>query len=141
MRESKFRAKAIYNGEWLIGDLIKNSIIDPFTYISIGIGYRVDDERIGKLIKVYPDSVGEFIGMKDKNNLEMCEGDICKTYQKFYEIPSPLIVKIVYNENLACFEPQQYWASMKKFISLVDRFEMYDFEIIGNTYENGDLLK
>lgn len=53
-REILFRGKRVDTGELVYGDLIKHSIIDPFTYIAIGVGYKVDNPEIGKAIKVFP---------------------------------------------------------------------------------------
>lgn len=76
-RDTLYRGKRLDTKEWIYGDLITNSIIDPFTYIAIGVGYKVDDLELGKAIKVYPHTVGEFIGEYDEEKKPIFEEDIC----------------------------------------------------------------
>ena len=127
-REILFRAKRIDTGEWIYGDLIKHSIIDPFTYIAIGVGYKIDNPEIGKAIKVLPNTVGQFTGMMDKNGNRIFEGDIYSMGEKniLYVVifdKSQFIGKQVRNRSLAGLE---YWKS--------------DIEIIGNIHDNPELL-
>jgi uncharacterized phage protein (TIGR01671 family) len=66
-REIKFRGKRIDNGGWSYGDLIHNFAITP-------IGTR-DKVHVGKY-EVIPETVGEFAGLRDRQNKEIYEGDI-----------------------------------------------------------------
>lgn len=84
----------------------------------------------------------QYTGLKDRHGKEIYEGDICKAYQTLYTIPSPLIVKVIYNNDYARFEPVQYWKGDNKWKSLSDGFKCnYTFEIIGNLFEHPELLK
>lgn len=127
-REILFRGKRVDTGEWIYGDLIKHSIIDPFKYIAIGAGYKIDNPEIGKAIKVLPSTVGQFTGMTDKNGNRIFEGDIYSMGEKniLYVVifdKSQFIGKQVRNRSLAGLE---YWKS--------------DIEIVGNIHDNPELL-
>jgi len=63
------------NKEWIQGDLLNYSIIDPFKYIAKGIGYEVADPEIGKPIKIYPHTLCQCTGLLDKNQKFGFEND------------------------------------------------------------------
>lgn len=65
MREILFRGKRKDTGEWVYGDLVRPLKDEP-----AGI---VDD---GLYVPVIQDTVGQYIGLEDKNGRKIFEGDI-----------------------------------------------------------------
>jgi uncharacterized phage protein (TIGR01671 family) len=134
MTERLFRGKWIGFDEWLVGDLIQYS--DTYQCIR--------DHRIGTYDKypVYIESVGQFTGLTDVNNVKIFEGDIGIYNQtdgaKSKGNPIVCVGKVVYNEKTASFAVDGKDEAGRKYF---DYFQIEDFEIIGNTYDNPELLE
>lgn len=123
MRAIKFRA-------W---DKEKKKMIDDVLICSSGVWDSefmwVDEEKYKPM---------QYTGLKDRNGKEIYEGDICKSFIDGHYIIAPMI----WNENKAQFGLE----------AIVD-FESEDHvevnvhsdedapEVIGNIYENPELLK
>lgn len=111
-REIKFRGKHL--NKWIYGYLLKN-IDDNKYYISISLDqfYQVKEETIG-----------QYTGLKDKNGVEIYEGD--KVKAKFYG--KEVVGEIGFNSG--CY---LLWNSC---VSDNQLFIFTDIEVIGNIYEN-----
>jgi len=103
----------------------------------------------GKVIiggfEVYPDSVGQYIGLNDKNNKEIYEKDIVVFDCYSYEEPeSTYTGEIVYCNGNSCFSLNGYddWGKVD-YVPLCEIGGSYTtiIEAIGNTYENPELLE
>lgn len=144
MREIKFRGKAKMSIEklnelglkhengWVYGHLV---MYGKTPYI-VGDFIEVDSEyTVNEFwVEVIPDTVGQFVGLKDKNGKEIYEGDIVRGKYgkngivKNYEIRWLIgHFAAVDRNNITCDE--HYYP-----IGLLEG------EVIGNIYENKHLL-
>lgn len=145
-REIKFRGKRIDNGEWIYGGYANK---DDKVYIIIKIRYTPDTRDWDTVeyyenhpnytlsfAEVLPDTVGQYIGVTDKNGKEIYEGDIVKR-KMFDDFEIGQVVWI--NDEYCGFrlKCKGYYlpipANKKTGKSEID-------EVIGNAHENSDLF-
>lgn len=160
MREIKFRGKSKENGKWYYGYYCKEHNNACFAEERIEKHYiRFQDNMDWNLTRqmleeVDEDTVGQFIGLKDINGVEIYEGDIIKTYatkgygkrEKQVEVISEVFFFLhdskLLNGNPANMIPKfvarqindQDWRE-------VPWSMFYQCEVIGNIYENKELLE
>ena len=156
-REIKFRGKTVPDGRWVYGYYVvmenetktvtRHAIMDLLDkenqYIKDGKSYHMS------VSVVEAETVGQFIGLYDRNGKEIYEGDI--VYSEF-EDGSNGSSLVGWNEKQSCFGLMDEYAYRSKlegfeypaFINHVMLAHMRDaklFKVIGNIYDNPELLK
>lgn len=134
MREVIFRGKEKDTGKWLYGDL---QTVGHKRFID---GYRMRG-------RVNPGTVGQYIGIKDKNGNRVFEGDIIQTYFSFapgdagYGVSQkPFVVE--WEQSRASYRAYKPDAQKLHILDTIDFFEMQSklYEVIGNIYDNPELI-
>lgn len=138
MREILFRGKdfsGVINHSWCFGSL--DTIENDRAII-------IYSDRFGNKCRIFvdPSTIGEYTGLKDKNGKKIFEGDIIKYKNtdgiKFNGVALTVIGKVVYNEKNASFA-----ISGKDEIGAkhYDYFPIKNIEVIGNIFDNPEILK
>ncbi len=117
MRTIKFRAKSVLNDEWVYGNLIT-----PSERI-----YIFTDMHI--CLEVYKETVGQFIGLNDKDGNEIYEGDILDF--------NGIAVEVRFVRGVFAFLPN---GNLDDELCGDCRTDLFA-KVIGNIYENSDMLK
>lgn len=140
-REIEFRGKRLDNDEWLYGDLMHGN--QGGCYI-----YPLDAENLYTENKVDPDTVGQFTGTKDKHGKKVFEGDVVRRRDSAFGYVDTGVVK--YDCHLGAFvlEYESYGRTYQS--TFKDGFSYndgkctidgtYSYEVIGNIYNNPELL-
>ena len=157
MREILFRGKKD-SGEWVCGDLIQLHKEAPYWYIlPEGISsemyedepyhFRENDVMCSvALAKVIPQTISEFTGLTDKNGKKIFEGDILyPNYWGKLDNKNPILCK--FKNGGFCFTERYMWDyanNCKRAWSWNRRFDkrkLKNCEVIGNIYDNPELLE
>ena len=157
-RDIRFRGKRLDNSEWVYGGYYKHLSRTPSP-----IGDRIKENDYEHLIfnsgfsdwnmpksleciEVYKNTVGQYTGLKDKNGKEIYEGDIVLVATYSYEEPLlDTTCTIEYNPHYLIYE----FVEIVEIEETGERYSMLDIrdnfkselEVIGNIYENPELLK
>lgn len=141
MREIPFRGKRTDNGEWVHGYVCRygwtgkeNTYIVP-NYASALYSLEVD-----------PDTVGQYTGLKDKNGTKIFEGDMIKP---FGDEIDKMVVEFNLGQFLLClygergYMAEYGWEESGNYGCFeAEPLSSYgdDIEVIGNIYDNPELL-
>lgn len=132
----KFRGQEMGSNRWLYGDLIQRRGYWPSIFFPY---WDENDKTQYSEIAVKENTVGQFIGFLDTHKKEIYQGDILRSVMD----PDILMV-VVRDKNEASFKAKQ----ITEFTDLdmgchitQDWLDQFPKEIIGNIYENPELLK
>lgn len=122
MREMKVRGYSLDEGQWIKGFGAEyNDDLETYLVHNYRGFFEVDGE-----------SIGEYTGYKDINDIEICEGDIVETTRGLNHIVG--VVTMI----KGCWYIQD---GKDSYYRLIPRFGATENKVIGNIYENKNLLE
>lgn len=135
MREILFRGKT-YDGEWVEGD-----------YLNGGYDYKTAIRRkafdggvnYAEVIKVIPETVGQYTGLPDKNGKKIFEGDIHQYSESLFVVEFGAFYDVENDIDLYGFYLRDINYRNRTYLLSGD--ESNYFNIAGNIHDNPELLK
>lgn len=152
MREIEFRGKSLATNNWVYG----NYIIDKWGDSNNEIIYGILQDRTAPdylknwiPVRVNPNTVGQYTGLKDKNDKKVFEGDVIRMHY-FFNNYDPI--------SLGAFEDEAEIIGVVKcelldgfYVETVDDHSICylqwveepteELEVLGNIYDNPELLE
>nr|DAO42839.1 MAG TPA: YopX protein [Caudoviricetes sp.] len=129
-REILFRGKSYYN-EWVYGDL---------RHSSTGYGIAAIEQLFAN-IRVKPDTIGQYTGLKDCNGNKIFEGDILEYIGKRKDNMNKVYRrKVVFHEGMFALlsKELQAYSALNYHCMKDGRFA---WRVIGNIHDNPELIE
>jgi hypothetical protein len=148
MREILFRAKTIANNSVWVEGFYNHIPCGRFLCDEHCIQTIDEDGRIGQLFDVYESTVGQYIGLTDKNGKKIFEGDM------FGMDDGEIFAVVIFKDG--CFRLEMHgicdawtesgydeYGGEYGIIEVVpiDWYYICDMEVIGNIHDNPELLE
>lgn len=138
MRKIKFRAKRLDNGKWVFGVPIPNSYGDRVFFIPLLLTDKIAypfERLVDWVVEVMPETIGQYTGLKDKNGVEICEGDIVETVYNG-EVFAGVVVYDLSEVDFKVTDGKEKYGSNFQYLAGND-----ENEVIGNIYESPGILE
>lgn len=121
VRDCKFRAKSADNQNWVFGFYTEEG----------DAGYIIDPKKYWMKTRVLKTTRGQYIGVDDKNGVEIYEGDIIDGAIWWLERMKPAIV-MFRDGSFGLFWWRGSVGEFTPFTSMVK----VEYEVVGNIYDN-----
>lgn len=138
MREILFKAKRIDNGEWVEGYYTE---YNGKTFIGINISIYSDIFEVFYIplirwFEVDPKTICQFTGLCDKNGKKIWENDILMAHLD-ESYPEDATYETV-EWNVAGWVGHETGSIGRQYL---DKFDLEHFEVVGNIFDNKELLR
>ena len=129
MREILFKGKRADNGEWVLSV----NLIQKYHNETKKVYFPKDIETSYNF-EVIPETVGQYIGLSDKNGKKIFEGDIVRDEQSGYEY----VIK--WFQEYACYALADRRGNMVFDAYEIEMF-LNDLIVVGNIHDNSEYME
>lgn len=135
MRKIKFRGKRLHDGKWVYGSPLIVDTEKRKVAMIVTLHEAYPDTLAKVTTSVDIETVGQFTGLTDKNGKEIYEGDIVRS-----TICAEFVYEVAYNdERFASFGLRRKQDAFMHYFG--EAIEAEECEVIGNVFDNPELLK
>ena len=139
MREILFKAKRIDNGEWIEGCLFDYGMLgEKRMFIGKLVIAPYEDHIRGKwtIIEVDPETICQFTGLCDKNGKKIWENDILMAHLD-ESYPEDVTYETI-EWGMSGWVAYETGSTDREYI---DKFDLKHFKVVGNIFDNPELLQ
>jgi hypothetical protein len=124
MEKMKFRGKPVLGGSFIYGQLMLRE--EGYVFINESL-QPVKHPFLSPWVPVLPSTVGQYVGIKDKNGVEIYEGDILHGCGVVVWVKWGPRFGILYDPNM--------------FEAFFEDLEQYGFWVIGNIHDDPETVR
>ena len=140
LREIKFRGKRIDNGEWVYGGYSFCEKDNTHWITVMGLDHI---SHIGWHQEVVPETVGQFIGIKDRSGTDIFEGDIVQLFCPWFQQSKSVLGVVFYNKTEFLIKGRGFTRDLSG-IEIDDGWAggsiEVEYKVVGNIYDNAGLI-